>query len=205
MAYSSKKLVYGKGVKGNSAISLNGRHIKAYATWRNMLMRCYNSACHKLRPTYIGCSVSNEWLYFPTFKEWFDANYVEGWHLDKDLLLNGNKIYSPDTCIFAPRQINLLFTDNGRSRGEYPIGVCFNKNTGKFMAHVSIDGKEQHIGYFDDPNEAYEAYLIAKKSNVIRMANEWREKIQPKLYDALIRKADELTNINNEENTENKV
>ena len=204
MAYSSK-LVQGKGTKGDGISAANGKNTKAYATWRNMLKRCYNSACQKLYPTYIGCSVSNEWLYFPNFKEWFDANYVEGWHLDKDLLLNGNKIYSPDTCIFAPRQINLLFTDSGRSRGEYPIGVYFHKNTGKFMAHVSIDGKEQHIGYFTNVDEAHKAYLIAKKANVIRMANEWREKIQPKLYDALIRKADELTNINNEENTENKV
>lgn len=201
----SSKLVHGKGVKGNSAISLNGRHIKAYATWRNMLKRCYSTICQKLSPTYVECTVCDEWLYFPTFKEWFDANYVEGWHLDKDLLANGNKIYGPTTCVFVPRQINNLFTDHGRARGEHPIGVWFNKKAGKFVAYVAIDSKKQHLGYFTNVDEAHKAYLIAKKANVIRMANEWREKIQPKLYDALIRKADELTNINNEENIEGKI
>ena len=191
MTYNSKKLVYGKGVKGDGVTKVNGKQTKGYNTWHNMLKRCYSPSCQNLQPTYIGCSVRNEWLYFPTFKSWFNANYVEGWQLDKDLLLNGNKVYGPDTCIFIPPQINTLFTDCGRKRGEYPIGVSFHKKTGKFMAQIHIDGKKQYLGLFDGPDEAHKAYLIAKKANVLRMAEKWKDRISNKLYDALIRKANE--------------
>lgn len=192
MVYNSKKLVCGKGVKGNSAISLNGKHTKSYKTWQSMLVRCYSPKCQNRRPTYIGCSVCDEWLYFPTFQKWFDANYVEGWHLDKDMLVNGNKKYGPDTCIFVPSQINSLFSDHGGARGEYPLGVCYHKETGKFEAKMAIDGKQQHLGLFMNADEAHRAYLVAKKANVVRIADEWKDKIPPKLYDALIRKAEEL-------------
>ena len=188
MAYSSK-LVYGKGIKGDDVTVVNGKQTKTYKTWTGMLERCYSPRSHKLRPTYINCSVCNEWLYFPTFKQWFDANYVEGWDIDKDLLVDGNKEYGPDTCIFVPHEINSLFTDCGRARGDYLLGVSLKKRTGKFVAHVRIDAEKQHLGYFDDPNEAYKAYLIAKKANVVRVANEWRDKIPTKLYEALLKRA----------------
>lgn len=187
--YNSKKLVYGVGIKGDGVAKVNGKNTKSYITWSNMLERCYSPRCQKLYPTYVGCTVCNEWLYFPTFKEWFDANYVEGWHLDKDMLLNGNKIYSSTTCIFVPHQLNSLFNDNGRARGDYPIGVNFHKKSGKFRVQVAIDGKNQHLGLFMNADDAYKAYLVAKKENVLRMAEKWKDKIPTKLYEALIRKA----------------
>lgn len=192
MTYNSKKLVLGVGVKGGDVASVNGKPTQAYRTWCNMLERCYSPRCQKLHPTYIDCSVCKEWLQFPTFKAWFDENYIEGWAMDKDLLVGGNKKYGPDTCIFIPQSINNLFIDHGRGRGEYLIGVCFHKIAGKFIAYVTIDGKQKHLGYFDDANEANKVYLIAKKANVLRMAEKWKNEIQPKLYDALLRKAEEL-------------
>lgn len=186
MTNKSKKLVYGKGVKGDSISCMNGKLSKPYTTWRNMLERCYSQNYHLRKPTYINCSVCKEWLYYPTFKEWFDENYVEGWQLDKDLLVNGNKIYGPNTCIFVPTQINTLFNGHDRARGEYPVGVSYNKRDGKLQAHIRIDGKQQHLGCFEDAEEAHKAYLIAKKANVIRMAEVWKDKIPSKLYEALI-------------------
>lgn len=191
MAYNSKKLVYGKGTKGDDVVSVNGKCIKSYVTWNSMLGRCYSPRCQKLQPTYVGCAVCYEWLYFPAFKKWFDTNYVEGYHLDKDLLVDGNKEYGPTTCVFVPQQINSLFTDHGRSRGNYPIGVTFHKKAGKFVAYVAIDGVRQHIGYFTNADEAHMTYLVAKKANVVRMADIWKDKISSKLYDALLRKANE--------------
>ena len=189
MAYNSKKLAYGVGRKGNGVAKTNGRQTKAYIAWKNMLRRCYCPKSLSRRPTYIGCSVCDEWLYFPTFQKWFDENHVDGFQLDKDLLVSGNKIYGSDTCVFVPPQINSLFTDCGRARGGCPIGVCFEKRVNKFKAQVTIDGKRQHLGYFDDPEEAHNTYMKAKKENVIRIANEWKDKISDKLYIALIKKA----------------
>ena len=192
MANISKKLVFGVGVKGGGVAAVNGKPTKAYATWTSMLQRCYYPKCLSRQPTYIGCSVYSDWLFFPTFNAWFDENYVEGWHLDKDLLVTGNKIYSHDTCIFVPPPINTLFNDNGRARGEYPIGVSLRKRTGKFQAQLNIDGKVKHLGYFNTVEDAHRTYLIVKKENVIRMVNEWQEKIPVRLYEALIRKANDL-------------
>lgn len=192
MTRNSKKLVCGKGTKGDGVSKVKGKHTESYKTWVAMLARCYSTKYQASYPTYIGCSVCDEWLYYPTFKSWFDKNYVGGWHLDKDLLLAGNKEYAPDTCVFVPQQINKLFTDHGGARGEYPIGVCFHKEKGKFTSLLRIDGRRKTLGYFDDPNEAHKTYLVAKRANVIRMANEWKDKIPPKLYEVLIRKANEL-------------
>lgn len=190
MTRNSKKLVYGVGVKGDGVATVNGKTTKAYVAWNHMLGRCYCPKSLSKYPTYTGCSVCDEWLFFPTFKEWFDNNYIAGFHLDKDLLVAGNKIYSPDTCVFAPPVINNLFTDHGRSRGEYPIGITFIKQKRKFKTQLKIDGTQKHLGLFDSVEDASQAYLIAKKANVIRMANEWRSKIPTKLYEALIKKAD---------------
>ena len=188
----SKNKIYGVGVKGDVVAWINGKPTKAYTAWMNMLNRCYDPRFHNIQPTYVCCYVCDKWLYFTNFKEWFDNNYVEDWQLDKDLLVTENKVYSPDTCIFVPQSINSLFTDHGRARGNYPIGVHFHKKAGKFVALVAIDGKQQYLGLFDDHNEAHKAYLIAKKSNVIRIADEWKEKIPIRLYEALIRKANDL-------------
>ena len=192
MANNSKKLVIGKGLKGDGLSRMNGKQTKPYEAWKSILRRCYDPKFHVRQPTYIGCSVCDEWLYFPTFKTWFDENYVDGYQLDKDLLVDGNKEYGPDTCIFVPSQINSLFSDCGRRRGEYPIGVCYRKKTDKFEAYVMIDGKKKHLGCFDDANEAHKAYIKAKKVNVLRMAEKCKNEIPTKLYDVLLKKANEL-------------
>lgn len=79
-----------------------------------MLNRCCSGKLHKRESTYINCKVCDEWLNFQNFSEWFKNNYyeVEGqrMELDKDILNKGNKIYSPNTCIFVPHNINNLFT-----------------------------------------------------------------------------------------------
>lgn len=188
----NKKLVFGVGIKENGIARINGKITKTYSTWMSMIQRCNDPKNLSRNPTYIGCSVCEDWLFFPTFKEWFDNNYVEGWQLDKDLLIAGNKTYGPDTCVFVPPSINTLFTDCGSARGEYPIGVSFYKRTGKFIANLSIDRKLKHLGYFSTADEAHRAYLIAKRENVIRIADEWKDKIPIKLYEALIQKANDL-------------
>lgn len=188
----SKKLIYDKGLKGNGVARINGKTTKAYTTWKHMLERCYCPKYLSRNQTYVGCYVCDGWLYFPNFKKWFDKNYVEGFQLDKDLLVAGNKTYSSETCVFVPPSINTLFNDCGKSRGDYPIGVVFDKQHGKFKANISINSTRKHLGLFDSVEDASKAYLMAKKENIIRMANEWKEKIPSKLFDTLLAKADNI-------------
>ena len=98
-----KATVYGIGFNsgGEFRPSVGGNHTKPYATWKSMLMRCYSDKYHLKSPSYIGCSVCDEWLDFQVFAKWFSVNYEDGKQLDKDIKIEGNKIYSPDTCLFV--------------------------------------------------------------------------------------------------------
>jgi hypothetical protein len=78
--------------------------------WHRMVRRCYDDKFHESNTTYFDCEVCEEWLIFSNFASWFKEHYVEGWQLDKDILVDGNRIYSPRTCCFVPQEINSIFT-----------------------------------------------------------------------------------------------
>lgn len=174
--------------KGKYKTRINGANTLAYKTWRSMIRRCYCPKVQARRPTYIGCSVSDEWLDFQHFVEWFEAHEYSnhGYELDKDLLLPGNKIYAPSTVCFVPSQLNNLLLGHGAARGQYKQGVCLPKSSLKFKANIKIDGKKQHLGYFDTEQEAYQVYKKAKEANVKRMANHWKNDIADEVYHALM-------------------
>lgn len=81
----------------------NGGITKPYQTWVDMLRRCYDPVVQLKFPTYKNCKVCIDWHNFQNFAEWFEANYKEGLHLDKDISVDGNKIYSPEYCSFVTR------------------------------------------------------------------------------------------------------
>ena len=103
--------IYGVGFLGDGVhkIWLNGKPTKAYAIWSSMVRRCYSAKDHEaLYKTYKDCSVCAEWLNFQNFAEWFDENYIEGYDLDKDIKIDGNKIYSPEFCLFVTKTENTV-------------------------------------------------------------------------------------------------
>lgn len=186
----SKKSFYGVATnsKGKHKATIDGKNTKSYDTWHSMLTRCYCPKVQARYPTYLGCSVSDEWLEYQDFGDWFeDHEYSHhGYHLDKDLLIPNNKIYAPDRCVFVPQELNKLLTDRGNARGQYPQGVCFHKNTNKFMAGIKINGKREHLGRFDTVEEAHQVYKVAKEANVKRMVLEWKDRIASDVFDALM-------------------
>ena len=186
--------VFGIGVTGlEPARDENGEILDSYICWRDILKRCYSSKCQKKHPTYIDCRVCDEWLYYPNFKKWYNENYYKidnkTSHLDKDILVKGNKVYSPDTCVFAPSFINTLFIKRQNDRGELPIGVSYHKANKKYQAQLSVftNGKStvKHLGYFDTANEAFEAYKKAKENYIKEVADEYKDKIPVELYKAM--------------------
>lgn len=183
-----KKLIYGVGFNSGGKYKTADLGTKAYNTWYRMLQRAYCSKAHAKYPTYVGCSVADEWLEYQEFAKWFENHdYSDcGYELDKDLLIQGNKIYAPDRCVFVPRQLNGLLTDRGAARGQYLQGVYFHKRDNKFVAQITINGKRKGLGYFDTELEAYFVYKEAKEQYVKRMANLWRDDIAANVYEALI-------------------
>lgn len=189
------KSVYGIGYVGIGKYipKIHGKDTIEYQIWHGMLTRCYNPNHHLKQPTYKDCEVDEKWFCFQTFAEWFTCNYVEGYHLDKDILLKGNKVYSEKTCFFIPPRINTLLIKSKSIRGEYPIGVSFNKRINKYSATCHIDKKRKHLGYFDTPEQAFNAYKIAKEAEIKRLAEEYKDKIDLRVYDALINYQVEIT------------
>ena len=175
---------FGIGYRGEG-IYRTSTHKKAYETWKNMLGRCYDKKYHKRHPSYIDCKVCNEWLNFQNFAKWYEENYyeVEGEKmcLDKDILVKDNKVYSPDTCVFVPQRINLLFVKNNKNRGDLPIGV--NKVKNKYIVRMN---DAFYLKYFDTPHEAFLMYKINKELLIEGIANEYENKVPNKLYNALI-------------------
>lgn len=130
-----------------------------YRAWGSMLSRCYSKKFKNTRPTYIGCTVCDEWLTFSNFKAWMETQDWEGKALDKDLLVSGNKIYSPDTCTFVTRQVNSFLLDSGATRGEHPVGVYWDASKGKFRAMCCSLGRGQKsLGLYSDPESAHQAW-----------------------------------------------
>ena len=181
--------VYGIGINDfDGNVRINGKIIKSYDQWKNMLSRCYDPKMHKIEPSYIKCEVCEEWKLFSNFKKWFDENYVEGYQLDKDILFKGNKIYSQNTCCFVPQEVNKLFTNRKNDRGKLPIGVCYSKKYNKFKSQINIDGERKHLGYFITAKDAYLSYKKEKEKNIKEMAEKYFKDrlITENIYNAMI-------------------
>lgn len=176
--------------EGKYKIREDGKVTKQYTTWSNMLKRCYDEKFHKRQSTYKDCTVSEEWLCFQNFAEWFDNNYyeIEGerMHLDKDILVKGNKVYSPNACIYVPQSINSIFVKSNAKRGKFPIGVSWSKDKGKFESYYQTKGKRNFLGYFNTPEEAFQKYKNTKEKLIKQTAEDYKEKIPYALYNALI-------------------
>ena len=134
-----------------------------YLKWKHMLQRCYSVKFQERQPTYSGCSVCEEWLTFSNFKVWMETQDWEGKQLDKDLLFSGNKVYSPDTCVFIGRRINTFLVESKASRGEWIIGVYWHQDRNKFVAQCNDgSGQQKHLGSFNTEIEAHQAWLAFK-------------------------------------------
>ncbi len=159
----------------------NGKCVNTweYNKWCNMLMRCFDNKLKEKRPTYKGVTCCDRWLCFANFLEDFETLKQEyNWgedeklNLDKDILHKGNKIYSLENCVLVPDYINLLFIKKDAIRGDYPIGVCYDKRNKKYKAQCNINGKLKGLGYFITPLEAFNAYKIAKENEIKRVAED---------------------------------
>ena len=183
-----KPSVFSKGYMGdgNYKSNVNGKYIPAYRTWQNMLKRCYCPLELSKRPTYKDCSVHNAWLNYQTFAEWYHANYIEGYALDKDLKMLNNKVYSASTCSFVDQRVNNVLSMSNKMRGGNPVGVYYNKRDKKYRSECSVDGRKVHIGYYDTAEEAHEAYLSFKINEVKRVANEYKDTLDSTVYNNLV-------------------
>lgn len=196
--------VFGVGYigEGEYKSKINGKLTRVYRTWYQMLERCYDEKCQEKHPTYKDCEVCDEWLNFQNFGRWYYDNYyeIEGerMHLDKDILVKHNKVYSPETCMFVPEKINTLFTKCDKSRGESIIGTSLHK-CGKYRSDCNLfnpltgKSKSEYLGLYDTQEKAFEVYKYYKEKNIKQIADYYKEQIPISLYNALYEYEVEIT------------
>jgi hypothetical protein len=143
-----------------------------YVVWTNMLRRGYCPIMKKSRPTYKDVSVCVEWHRFSVFKRWMEEQSWQGNQLDKDLLIRGNKIYNPSSCVFVSMQVNMFLLESTNTRGLYPIGVNIHKPTGAFKAqcHDPFKLQQAYLGLFPNVESAHQVWLSKKLEYAKRLA-----------------------------------
>jgi len=165
-------------------------------TWSCMLKRCYRDDVHKRQPHYKACTVAEEWHNFQVFAQWMEDNYnpelMKNWHLDKDILVKGNKIYSPETCRLVPQEINIIFIKRQTTRSNLSPGVSRSKG-GKFYAKTKFNGVKNWLGVYNTELEAFQAYKTAKEVYIKEVADKWKNLIDPRVYQALYNYKVEIT------------
>ena len=175
------------GFIGNTKSCKNGIEKYSYNSWINMLTRCYS---HKERyKAYFDCHVCDEWLCYENFEKWFDENcWLNNLRLDKDILVKGNKVYSPETCVLVTNEINVLFCKANSIRGNLPIGVRWDKERNKYVSQCYIKGKGKNLGYYKNSTYAFNKYKEIKEQNIKNIADEYKQKypnFPDKLYNAM--------------------
>lgn len=184
--YGNFKNPYHTSVQGMGYFgvgSYNSQKSKSYMVWANLFQRCYNKEYQEKYPTYKGCSVDPHWHNFQNFAAWFEENYIDGFELDKDILVKGNKIYSSKTCCFVPREINAMFKTKNTKR-DLPTGV--SKHGSKYQSFITKNSKNTFLGTFNTIEEASEKYREVKESYVRELAEKWKDKLTTEVYNILI-------------------
>lgn len=165
-------------------ISIKRQVVWQYQMWHSMIRRGCSSKKKMQCQTYKDVTVCAEWLSFGNFLEWVNKEVgykgkPDGMSLDKDIILRGNRIYSPETCSFVPQSINMVVI-SGES------GFTLHKPSGKYTASYSCNGKHTYIGFYATQDEAFQAYKTAKESRVKSMALQYKDVLRPDVFDALM-------------------
>ena len=186
-----RKSCLGVGYIGDGKYSTRSGGSKStiYIHWLGAMTRSYSNRYKSLKPTYQDCTVCEEWHDFQNFAGWVEkqTGFDKGYHLDKDLIVKGNKIYSPETCVLLPSDINMILTSSKAKRGDSPIGVSFHKAKGKYCSSIRIENKLKHLGTFNTPEEAFYAYKEAKENYIKEVANKYKDQIDIRAYEALMK------------------
>lgn len=179
----------GKGFEGYGKYSIV-KDKKAGKIWNNIIRMCCNEKAQDRKSSYKELTVCEEWHNFQNFAEWFYENYDENamskWFLSRGILIKNSKLFSPETCCFAPQELIKHIKQEKTNRKEYPIGV--SKQSTFFS---SFGGKQVHG--FHTAEEAFENYKVRKEASLKILAEEWKDRIPEKLYKALINYKVEIT------------
>lgn len=167
----------------------------AYKKWFQMIRRCYDAKWKAEHRYYDNVTVCEDWLNYQNFAQWYEDHppYEPDYQLDKDLLDHDARTYSPETCSWLPKELNLMISKKESIRGEYPMGVSVDAmNPTKYIARLTDNYRVTGRTYlfyksFDSPEEAFAAYKVEKEKFVKLQAESYKDRLETSAYDALMR------------------
>jgi hypothetical protein len=191
--------VYGVGMVGQKYKTRTGDgDLKEYGAWHLLLQRCYDEKMKRRHPHYQDTHCCDDWLLFENFYEWLHSQsnfekWLNGnrWALDKDIIYKHNKQYTPELCCLVPCHVNSLFTRRDKDRGNCPIGVYYFDKRGLYKAQCNNpfqNNKRVGLGYYSNPEDAFEKYKEYKERIIKEVARDEYEKgnITQKCFEAMM-------------------
>lgn len=171
-----KRNIFGRGYVGVGKYRTDNIF---YRIWHHMFYRCYSPDAYK---TYEKCEVCEEWYNYQTFAEWCSKNYRENFALDKDILVSGNKIYSPKTCCFVPQEINNQFYSSNFNDENFGIKKA---SINSYQIRIKKHGESVYLGSYMDRNEAIKVYCDEKEKHIRYLAELYKPEISEIVYNKL--------------------
>lgn len=147
-----------------------------YSRWHSMICRGCSNKRKIVNPQYEDTIVCEDWLRFSNFRDWMQQQHWEGKELDKDILVIGNNIYSPDTCRFVPRNLNIAITGSSKKMGGFMLGVTSSRRKTKpYQAYITMYGKGAYLGCYETEIEGHSAWQSAKETYIRELVAQYQK------------------------------
>lgn len=173
--------IYGVGindadytVKPRDPVTGKRKDCPYYSRWKGMIKRCYSEKDHKRYPTYKDCTVCMDWFVFSNFKTWMEKQDWKDKDLDKDLLVEGNKVYSDETCVFVKPILNSFILEKPLLGREGLTGSYYNKRDCNFISKCRnpLTKELEYLGLFKTSREAHLKWKARKLELVEELQKE---------------------------------
>lgn len=189
-------LGYGRFVPGEKRLKEGQERLNPdiHRHWRHVLER---TVSHRNIQRYEDCSVVEEWYSLQNFAEWLVeqknglAKEENGrlYHLDKDMVCKGNRVYCPEYCVFLPNEVNCFYTRTEIGNTGYP-GVNYIKPATKgakegYIARCHVGKVRKYLGYYDTAMEAFLQYKKCKEGSAKELASRWEGKVDDRVIEYL--------------------
>lgn len=137
---------------------IHGRYYEPeHLAWRNMIARCTQP---RFARWYSGVSVCDRWLNsYEDFLADVGRRPTDKHTLDRKEN-KGN--YEPGNCRWVTRTIQNQNTRNHCTNKTGVRGVSWSKSKGRYRAHISVENRQKHLGYFDLIDDAAAARVEAE-------------------------------------------